>query len=663
MKYPHVIGMCLAAMVLTAAAETRVDIVGMRDRRPDQMLDLMGGRLAHVRTSPPSPPLADDAAFILRRLLYENGYVDAQVTWKIIGSNTIQLVVREGIRLSLSEVIVNGVPVGEEKKFAKLFSRPALKKRDSFDQNPPFREEDVEAGLTYIVRELQARGHWSAEAKLLSRSTSPTGSVDLTIEVRQGPLFRIGHPAVTSSVPEIARAAVAEANRFIGLQATTGNVNGMRVAVTESFTGSGYPDARVLMMRTLRDGKFIPEFVIEPGERVRLERLVIEGLERTSQSRVSSLFHGMVGDWYDEAEMNKKMRDLLGTGAFSSVRVDRLPSGEGTVDATLHFDETKAREIRLGAGVGSYQGFITRAGYTDRNLFGRLLGFNAGLELSFLGLLGEVSVTNPWIYGSDISGTARIYALIYGREGYTSFESGLEGKLHRKFGDHYMFDLLAGYSVVNLTEDGLPLSEIGENNYAHPRLRLTQTLDYRDNPVLPKAGWHLESPLQIGAAIGDDTTSYFMGGLKGGWYHSLGRKYQLGAGGEFGALIPSGDSDQLPIDLRLFNGGARSVRSFPERELGPEVDGYPTGGEVMWNANVELIRNITDTVRAVAFVDAGSLARSIDEIGSAEIELATGLGIRFDLPIGPVRFEYGFNLTRDPGEPTGTFHFAIGTAY
>ena len=83
----------------------------------------------------------------------------------------------------------------------------------------------------------------------------------------------------------------------------------------------------------------------------------------------------------------------------------------------------------------------------------------------------------------------------------------------------------------------------------------------------------------------------------------------------------------------------------------------------MWNANFELIRKFTDTVRAVAFVDAGSLSRDYDEIGSADIELAAGLGLRLDLPIGPVRFEYGFNMTRDSGEPAGAFHFAIGTAF
>jgi hypothetical protein len=44
-------------------------------------------------------------------------------------------------------------------------------------------------------------------------------------------------------------------------------------------------------------------------------------------------------------------------------------------------------------------------------------------------------------------------------------------------------------------------------------------------------------------------------------------------------------------------------------------------------------------------------------------DLAVGLGIRLDLPVGPIRFEYGHNLTRDGSEPSGTWHFAIGTAF
>jgi outer membrane protein assembly factor BamA len=552
----------------------------------------------------------------------------------------------------------------DARRFAKLYAKSAEKDRPFGLGTPPFREEDVETGLSNLRQELNARGHWSAEAAVTSRSTdSATGSVNISIEVRPGALYRIGPPRVASADDHGVRLASAAARPFAGRAATTRNLNTMRVAVEEAAVGSGYPDAVIRMGRSLEGGNFIPEFAIDLGTRVRLGKLHVTGLERTNPQRVISRMKGMEGDWYDQAAMNQRLRGFLATGAFQSARVDTTPAGERLIDATLHFEEARAREVSLAAGFGSYQGFVTRATYADRNLFGRLWGLSSGIELGSRGLLGDVRVTDPWLFGTGVSATVRAYALIYGREGYDTYETGLEGSLKWKFGAHYSLDLAAGCALVNLEEDGLPSSELGETVYTHPRLRLTQTLDFRDNPILPEKGWHLESPLQIGAAVGDLSTSYLMAGLSGGWFHPINRKYHIGLGGECGMLVPSGDGGDLPIDLRLFNGGARSVRSFPERELGPAANDYPTGGEAMWNMNAELIRKLGGSLKAVAFFDAGTLARNHEDIGSADVELATGLGVRLELPIGPVRFEYGYNLTRDSGEPAGTFHFAIGGAY
>jgi len=654
----------LFIMTLAATAETRVRITGTQTKSEADLLLMMGGRLEFVRSSPATPPRADDAAFILRQLLTKDGYSDVDVDWKIIRHDEIELRVGVGLRRSLGKVTITGAPADDEKKLRQLFERPARTDREFGSDAPPFREEDVATGLSFITQELNARGYWVAEAAVSKQMTDPrTGAVEVAINVKPGTLYKITWPKINGALPGAAGNTTAAARPFVGRPATTGNINEMRLAVEQTFMHIGYPDATIQMSRVLDGNQFVPTFDIVLGERVRLADIHFDGLKRTRPERIEGRLEGMEGEWYDETAMNLRLRQFLATGAFTSVRIDTTSAGEGWVDATLHFEEARAREITLGIGAGSYQGLITRAAYTDRNLFGNLIGFSAGVELSFLGLLGEVRVINPWLFGSDISGDARLYALMYGREGYTSFESGLEGKLSRKFGEHYQLDLHAGVSLVNLSEEGLPVSALGETVYTHPRIRITHTLDFRDNPILPKDGWHLESPLQIGAALGDDSTSYVMAGLKGGWYQKLGRKYQIGAGGEIGALIPLGTGKNLPIDLRLFNGGARSVRSFPERELGPTIDGYPVGGEAMWNVNVELIRNLTDSLRAVAFVDAGSLISPFDQITSSDVELAAGLGVRFDLPIGPVRLEYGFNLTRDRNEPTGTFHFAIGNAY
>lgn len=643
---------------------TRVRITGMTSKSEHQVMELIGGRLAHVKSSPASPPLADDAAFLLRQVLRKDGYTGAEVDWRIAGRHEIVLTVREGVRFSLGGVTVEGVPGEDQKKLAKLFAKPAEKNRPLIGGPPPFREEDVETGLSFLRQEYNARGYWAAEAAVLSRETdSASGRVDFRIAMKPGPRHDIAAARVSCADGHGLSLAANAARPFAGRPATTKNLNAMRLAVEEAVTSQGYPNAEIRMGRVLENARFVPEFDIRLGERVRLGKIRIDGLERTNPERVAARVRPMEGNWYDEAAMNKRLRELLATGAFSAANVETLPAGDRLVDATLHFDEARAREVSLAAGFGSYQGFIFRTTYSDRNLLGNLWGLNTGLEFSSRGLLGEAKVTDPWLFGSDTSATARVFALMYGREGYDSYESGIDGRLVWKFGDHYSLDLLAGTSAVKLTGDGLPSSQLGEKVYANPKLRLTQSLDFRDNRVLPREGWHLESPLELGAAVGGQSVSYLKAGLAGGWHHELGRRYQIGLGGEWGLLMPTGDGEDLPIDLRLFNGGARSVRSFPERELGPTYDGWPTGGEAMWNANLELIRDITGTVKAVAFFDAGTLARNHEDLSEADIELATGLGLRLDLPIGPVRVEYGYNLTRDPGEPNGTFHFAIGFAY
>lgn len=649
---------------LAAAAETRVRITGMTDKSEHEVLGLMGGRLEHVRSSNASASRADDAAFLLRQVLRKDGYAAVQVDWEIVSRTEILLVVREGGRLSLGQVTITGVSPAQANKLAKLYARPATKGRPLASGAPPFREEDVETGLSYLRQELNAEGYWGAEAAVVSRATDPaSGAVDLTIDVRPGPPHRISAAQIASLDGRGVSETKVAVEPFIGKNATTGNLNAMRLAVEESFTSRGYPDAKISMTRAVDGQRFIPGFYIDLGKRVRLNRVHLAGLGRTRPESIAGRTKRLEGDWYDEAAMNKRVRGLLATGAFSSVRVETREVSDDRIDATLRFEEARAREVNVAVGADSYLGAILRTTYADRNLMGRLLGFSTGFEFSSRGVLGETRLTDPWLFGTDVSGSARVYALIYGREGYTSLETGLEAKTTWKFGDHYTLDLLAGYSVANLSEEGLPLTELGETAYTHPRIRVTQSLDYRDSVVLPTKGWHLEAPLEIGAAAGDLSTTYAKAGLTGGWYHKINADYQLGLGGEWAIIVPSGDGEDLPIDLRLFNGGSRSVRSFPERELGPAINGYPTGGETMWNASAELIRGFGGNLKAIAFLDAGSLARHFDELGSSELELAAGLGLRYDLPIGPIRLEYGYNLSQDPGEPVGTLHFAIGVAF
>jgi outer membrane translocation and assembly module TamA len=124
------------------------------------------------------------------------------------------------------------------------------------------------------------------------------------------------------------------------------------------------------------------------------------------------------------------------------------------------------------------------------------------------------------------------------------------------------------------------------------------------------------------------------------------------------------EATTLPIDERFFNGGADTVRSFGERELGPlDKHGNPLGGEFYTVFNVEYTFPLYGELQGAVFTDAGNLSPTSENPGLTELRYAVGAGLRYKLPIGPIRLDYGVNPDPRPDEDFGAFHFSFGFAF
>jgi outer membrane protein insertion porin family len=657
-------GLCLAFSCLdSSGAELRVE--GLRTLKESEVLELLGDRLEYIRAKPPNPARAGDAAFLLESLMQRQGFQAPEVK-PVISGNVIRLVVNEGPRLSIGSVAVPGFPEEDQIRLSRLFRLPGQERVLNPGQEPPFREADVTEGLSLLEADLRSRGYWKAKAAVEKRGLTPgTHEVSFMIRIIPGPLHHLGAPRFDGAPAELLPELRARTARHVGQVAGTDLLTTLRGEVESVFRSTGFPLETFKMNRILDEGTLTPRFIIKFGTRQRLGSIRVTGAEKTKVERVTKRFEDLRGDWFDAEAFDKRLKKILATGAFSSVRVENATNPDGTLDSTLQLVEGRARGTSAYGGFGSYEGGILGVKYHDRNFRGNLWNLSTGFEVSSRGLLGEVRLSDPWLLDSDTYLGLRLFSVTRGHEGYDKFETGLSAEFSRDdIWEHTDASLILGTSLVNTSENGIPANELGETVYTHQFLRASVAYDRRDDPVSPTRGYHLNALLEAGLILGDLSSNYVRFDALGAGYLPVGKNGQINLGARTGLLFPSVGPAEFPIDLRLFTGGPDSIRSFRYRELGPRTTSNdPAGGESYWVANAEYVHAIAGPLKCVGFLDAGDLSALDQGFDFASPELAVGMGLRLDLPVGPIRFEYGHNLTRDEGEPSGTWHFAIGTAF
>jgi len=81
---------------------------------------------------------------------------------------------------------------------------------------------------------------------------------------------------------------------------------------------------------------------------------------------------------------------------------------------------------------------------------------------------------------------------------------------------------------------------------------------------------------------------------------------------------------------------------------------------VFINPRLELRIPVSGPFEAGLFFDAGNVWVEPKNVDLLVLRYAAGPGLRIATPIGPVAFDYGFNLAPRQWENRGNFHFSIG---
>ena len=126
-----------------------------------------------------------------------------------------------------------------------------------------------------------------------------------------------------------------------------------------------------------------------------------------------------------------------------------------------------------------------------------------------------------------------------------------------------------------------------------------------------------------------------------------------------------------PSFERYYLGGPNSLRGFKYRYVSPRQvpnipDNEPIGGDTYWFGSAEYSIPIFEQERGVGvrfafFFDIGSVGANPVQRQHRRLQRQLGPGLRLNLPIGPLRLDYGIPLHHDQySSDSGKFQFGVG---
>jgi translocation and assembly module TamA len=185
---------------------------------------------------------------------------------------------------------------------------------------------------------------------------------------------------------------------------------------------------------------------------------------------------------------------------------------------------------------------------------------------------------------------------------------------------------------------------------------LTMERSHADDKLFAGRGFKATIDIQGSEKALFGTSSFLLARATGKVVYRFAPKFRVLARGEIGHIF-STEFRSLPPTLRFFAGGDQSVRGFGYLQLGPTDSlGHVIGGRALLVTSAEVDYQILNRWLVAAFTDYGN---ATDRFTLTGLEQSAGLGVRFLAPIGFLRLDVAFPVSRTGLAPR--LHFSIGS--
>ncbi len=628
------------------------------------------------------------------------GFKDAQITYKTeireeSGRAVVTFNINEGGRQYINSIQFVGNTKFSAKQLLKgdkkLFETPDPDKPPTGIKTRPrswlswlfgtgtIKDEQWQEDLSNVKRYYQNNGYIDMEITGVEfKPASQKDYIDVIVNLTEGIQYRLGTLQIDGfklyNEPTLRSRIAMKEGRVYSPWQMEKDIK----SIKDLYGEQGYVDCQVIPARepAVESGRMDLVYNIREGDQAFVERIVIQGNNKTKDKVIRRELAVAPGEVYNTIRADASKKRLENLNYFSKVDISpqdtNIPSRKNMV---VTVEEQRTGSFTFGVGfssVDSLLGFVElNQGNFDIANWPTFTG--AGQKMRVRAQYGTkrqdyvLSFTEPWFLNRRLSlGTDIFYRTAsYLSDYYDEQRYGFNIKFAKPINQFltaravYKFENIGIVNVDNGAPDFIK-AEAGDRIRSAVEIGLTH--DTRDSVFLSRKGHKVDlyGELVGGPFLGD--TDIYKFGFEAQKFFLLPMDFIFSLQAAAAVVDSYGDSPYVPLFDRLFAGGSNTIRGFKYRDVGPKnLVGEAIGGGTMAYTNAEVTFPIMDRVRGAMFVDGGFVNWDAYDFDLSNFNMSTGIGLRLNLPIGPLRMDYAFPIVTDSyNNDGGQFHFNMG---
>lgn len=610
----------------------------------------------------------------IRRRYLKAGFADVKVLWKEmppaeggVAQKEILIEIEEGRRHIVTAVAIEGnVHLPTDALRDQMLTRP-----EGLLRSGAFVAETLREDLNALATLYRSRGYLDVQIRPeVERSEDGKVAVTVTIDEGVGTLVGSVNRQGGDGLPRDPLTAPLELRPDAPF--TPFKLQSDENRISAYLAQMGYPYTEVKSTPSFTSDQSRVDIVhkIEPGPEVRMGEVYFLGNFRTRERIMRREVDFSPGDPFVLQNVLEAQRNLRDLNIFESVQVVPIGLKEkaSTVDLMVDTVEKKPYYFELGGGYQTDTGLFGRSKIGDLNFLGSGKDTSVGGRISEVGYRWDLSMGEPRFLGLPIQARVGLYGeqsepfnQAFGTETQGAKLSFLhEWKLNNTIGLASRVEQRQQYALEASAREAEDPDAFDKRTV----FVVTPSVQYdgRDSFIRPKRGQYAGFSVDISKGVDNTLDDFLRYYLDLRTYHEVVERVTLAARTGIGYLDQYG-GDVSPQDQLFFLGGTNSVRGFEENLLRFDEEGNPVGGRLALLASLEARLDIGYNLELTAFVDTGSVRDTEVAAGDDSFRWATGLGLQYLTPVGPIGAFYGHKLDRRDGESAGQFHLSIGYAF